>query len=211
MAGIPEEAANFDSAMADFTRLIAIAGTAVYDFSSLRTLTDVGGGNGSLLIGLLNANPRLHGTVFDQPAVAERAKNQIAKSGFAKRCEAVGGDFFKEVPGGADAYILKHVIHDWSDDLALTILRNCRGAMAANGKLLLVEGIFPTRVDQSAGCRVAAASDVNMLVNTGGRQRTELEFHSLFEGAGFELTRIIPTKSEASFPVCVIEGVPRPV
>jgi hypothetical protein len=212
MAGIPEEAANFDAAMADFTRLIAIAVATAYDFGSLQTLVDVGGGNGALLIGLLNANPRLHGIVFDQPAVAERARKQVAESGLAERCEAIGGDFFKEVPGGADAYILKHIIHDWSDDLALMILRNCRGAMAANGKLLLVEGIFPSRFDQSAGCRIAAANDVNMLVNTGGRQRTESEFHSLFARAGFELTRIVPTKSEASsFPVNVIEGVPRHV
>jgi hypothetical protein len=209
MAGLPEEAANFDAAMADFTRLIAISVAAAYDFGSSRTLVDVGGGNGTLLIGLLNANPRLHGTVFDQPAVAERARKQISECGLVKRCEAVGGDFFKEVPTGADVYILKHIIHDWSDDLAVTILKNCRSAMAAVGKLLLVEGVFPTRIDQSAGCRVATASDVNMLVNTGGRQRTESEFHSLFQRADFELTRIVPTKSEASFPVSVIEGVPR--
>jgi hypothetical protein len=177
----------------------------------VRTLVDVGGGNGSLLIGILNANPPMHGIVFDQPAVPERARRRIAESGLAQRCEAIGGDFFKEVPRGADGYILKHVIHDWSDDVALVILRNCRDAMAASGKFLLVDGLFPPRIDQSAGCRVATASDVNMLVNTGGRQRTESEFHSLFDRARFKLTRIVPITSEASFPVSVIEGILRPV
>ena len=121
------------------------------------------------------------------------------ESGLTERCEAIGGDFFKEVPSGADAYILKHVIHDWNDDLALTIIRNCRGAMSANGKLLLIEGLYPGGIDQSTGCRVATASDVNMLVNTGGRQRSGEEFHSLFERAGFELTRIVPTRRRLRF------------
>jgi hypothetical protein len=207
----PEEAANFDAAMADFTRPIAAAAAAVYDFSSLRTLVDVGGGNGALLIGILKANLHLRGTVFDQPNVVERANKQIALGGVAERCQTIGGDFFKEVPRGADAYIIKHIIHDWSDDLALTILRNCHNAMGANGKLLIVEGLYPTSIDQSVGSRSAVASDVNMLVNTGGRQRSVLEFRSLFEGAGFELTRILPTQPDTAFAVSVIEGVPRPV
>jgi predicted transcriptional regulator len=207
----PEEAATFDAAMADSTRLVAIAVADAYDFSSLQTLVDVGGGNGALLIGILKANPRLHGTVLDQPEVAERAKRQIAESGLTDRCEAVGGDFFKEVPSGADAYLLKYIIIDWSDDLALTILRNCRSAMAANSKLLIVEGIYPARADQSNECRGAATNDVNMLIDTGGRLRSEAEFHSLLERAGFELTRIVLTQSKAALVVSVIEAVPRPV
>lgn len=119
-----------------------------------------------------------------------------------ERCEAASGDFFKEVPNGADAYILKHVIHDWNDDRAVTILKNCHRAMGKNGKLLIVEGVYPSRIDQSLASRGAAANDVNMLVNTGGRQRSEPEFRALYDAAGFKLLRIVPTQGRVS----VIEG-----
>jgi hypothetical protein len=199
----PEENATFDAAMADLTRLTAVAVAAAYDFAPLRTVVDVGGGNGALLIGILQAHPHLHGIVFDQPHAAERAQEQIASSGLAERCEAVGGDFFTEVPAGADAYLLKHVIHDWNDDRAVTILKNCRRAMGENSKLLIVEGVYPPRIDQSFASRRAVTSDVNMLVNTGGRQRSEAEFRALYDAAGFTLLRIVPTQAE----VRVIEGV----
>jgi SAM-dependent methyltransferase len=199
----PEESANFDAAMADFTTLAAMAVAAAYDFASLRTVVDVGGGNGALLIGILSAHPHLRGIVFDQPPAAERAKKQIAERGLAERCDAVGGDFFREVPRGGDAYMLKHVIHDWDDTRAVAILKNCHRAMVENGKLLIVEGVYPRRIDQSLDARGAAANDVNMLVNTGGRQRSEAEFRSLFDATGFKLTRIVPTLARIS----VIEGV----
>lgn len=178
----PEEAANFDAAMANFTRFIAI------------------------LIGLLQATPALRGIVFDRPAAAERATKQIAASALTERCRAVGGDFLKAVPEGGDAYLLKHVIHDWSDEQAVTILRSCHRAMPATGKLLIVEGIYPPRIDQSLESRGAAANDVNMLVNTGGRQRSEAEFRALCDAAGFALTRIVPTPAR----VAVIEGARKP-
>jgi hypothetical protein len=203
MAAHPDEAANFDAAMADFTRHIASAVTAAYDFSPLRRIVDVGGGNGTLLAGILAANPTLTGVIFDLPEVATRATGQIRELGLAGRCEIVGGDFFKEVPGGGDAYLLKHVIHDWNDDRATAILKSCRRAMGAEAKLLIVEGVYPPRIDQSDESRGAAANDVNMLVCTGGRQRSEAEFRSLYEAAGFRLTRIVPTQT----PVKVIEGV----
>ena len=199
----PEEAANFDAAMADLTRLIAMGVVAAYDFTPFDTLVDVGGGNGALMIGILEANPRLRGVVFDLPDVAERARKQIAESGLGERCRAVGGDFFEEVPRGGDAYLLKHVIHDWSDERALTILKNCHRSMAANARLLIVEGVYPRRIDQSPESRGAAANDVNMLVNTGGRQRSEAEFRSLYDAAGIKLTKIVPTQARVS----VIEGV----
>jgi hypothetical protein len=202
-ARTPEDNANFDAAMADFTKLAAIAVAAAYDFSPLRTVVDVGGGNGALLVGVLNANPHLHGIVFDQPHAAERARKHIAENGLMERCEAVGGDFFKDVPGGADAYILKHVIHDWNDDRAVRILGNCRGAMGRHGKVLIVEGVYPPRIDRSLASRGAAANDVNMLVNTGGRQRSEAEFRALYRAAGLALGRIVPTQARVS----VIEGV----
>jgi hypothetical protein len=201
MAKDPETAANFDAAMADFTRMTAIAVAGSYDFGPLRTVVDVGGGNGTLLVGILKAFPHLRGTVFDQPHVVERAAAAIAASGVGDRCRTAGGDFFREVPSGADAYLVKHVIHDWDDERALTILRNVH---RAGGKLLIVEGVYPPRIDQSLASRGAAANDVNMLVATGGRQRSEAEFRALYAAAGFTLTRIVPTPAQ----VCVIEGTP---
>jgi SAM-dependent methyltransferase len=203
MAKDPEAAANFDAAMADFTKITAIAVAAAYDFTPFRTVVDVGGGNGALLLGILRANPHLNGVVFDRLAVVERANKEIAASGLGARCRAVAGDFFREVTGGADAYLAKHVIHDWDDERAVTILANCRRAMSPNGKLLIVEGVYPPRIDGSLESRGAAANDVNMLVSTGGRQRSEAEFRSLYSDAGFRLTRIVPTAARVS----VIEGV----
>jgi orsellinic acid C2-O-methyltransferase len=202
MAQHPDEAANFDAAMADFTKHIAAAVAAAYDFSPFRRIVDVGGGNGTLLAGILKANPTLSGVLFDLPEVAGRASASLRELGLADRCETVGGDFFKEVPGGADAYLLKHVIHDWNDERAAAILRNCRRAIDGTAKLLIVEGVYPARVDQSDESRGAAANDVNMLVCTGGRQRSEAEFRSLYAAAGFRLTRIVPTQT----PVRIIEG-----
>jgi len=204
MAKDPEAAANFDAAMADFTKMTAIAVATAYDFTPFRTVVDVGGGNGALLLGIVRANPHLNGVVFDRLDVVERAKKEIAASGLGARCRAVAGDFFREVTGGADAYLAKHVIHDWDDERAVTILANCRRAMSPNGKLLLVEGVYPPRIDGSFESRGAAANDVNMLVSTGGRQRSEAEFRSLYSDAGFRLTRIMPTPARVS----VIEGVP---
>ena len=197
------ERANFDAAIADYTRLAAGAVAAAYDFAPLRTMVDVGGGTGALLIGILKAHSHLHGIVFDQPHTADRAQQYIAESGLAERCTAVGGDFFKDVPPGADAYILKHVIHDWNDERAVTILKNCDRAIGENGKLLTVEGVYPPRIDQSLASRGAAANDVNMLVNTGGRQRSEAEFRALYDAASFKLTKIVPTQGNVS----VIEGM----
>jgi hypothetical protein len=200
----PEEEATFDAAMANFTRMTAVAVAAAYDVSSFETIVDVGGGNGALLIGLLQAASGPRGIVFDRAAAAERAVTAIAASGLSERCRAVTGDFFKEVPRGGDAYVLKHVIHDWDDERATAILRNCRRAMTAGGTLLIVEGVYPPRIDQSLAGRGAAANDVNMLVNTGGRQRSEAEFRTLYDAAGFTLTRIVPTPAR----VAVIEGRP---
>jgi hypothetical protein len=204
MAQDPEAAALFDKAMATFAPQTAAAVAAAYDFSVFGTVADVGGGNGALLLGILQANPRLRGLVFDQPHVAERARVHLAEAGMVDRCEVVGGSFFDAVPRGADAYLLKHVIHDWNDERAGAILRNCRAAVPAQGKLLIVEGVYPARIDQSLDSRGAAANDVNMLVCTGGRQRSEAEFRDLFAASGFRLTRIVPTPARVS----VIEGAP---
>ena len=205
MAADPAQAALFDDAMADWTRQVAVAAAAAYDFSRFGTIVDIGGGNGTLLAGILGATAGPRGIVFDLPHVAARARARLADMGLAERCTAVEGDFFKEVPRGGDAYLLKHVIHDWNDERAVEILKACRRAMGPDAKLLIIEGVYPPRIDQSPASRGAAANDVNMLVCTGGRQRSEPEFRALYEAAGFTLTRLVPTPP---LQTCVIEGRP---
>jgi hypothetical protein len=200
----PEKAANFDAAMSTFTAEIAAVVATAYEFSGARHVVDVGGGNGALLAGILKCHPRLKGTLFDLPEVAERARPRLVELGLADRCEAIGGDFFAQVPAGADAYLLKHVIHDWNDDQAAAILQTCRRAMPPAARLVIVEGVYPPRIDQSEASRGAAANDVNMLVCTGGRQRSESEFRSLYAAAGFSLSRVITTDLPYA---SIIEGV----
>jgi hypothetical protein len=200
----PEEGAVFDEAMGAFTAMTAVAVAAAYDCSQFGTMIDVGGGAGALLIGILRETPNLRGIVFDLARVAASAQQHIADANLSARCEFVAGDFFQSVPSGGDAYLLKHVIHDWDDEKAAAILRSCRRAMDRAAKLLIVEGIYPQRIDASLESRGAAANDVNMLVCTGGRQRSEAEFRALFDAAGFKLTNMVPTMARAH----VIEGMP---
>jgi hypothetical protein len=201
MTNDPKYAATFDKAMATFAPQIAGAIAAAYDFSRFGSLVDVGGGNGTLLKGILQANPKLRGVLFDQPQVIDRASALDP----SPRLELAGGSFFEQVPSGHDAYLLKHVIHDWNDADAIRILKVCRKAMAAQATLLIAEGVYPARIALSPEAQGAASNDVNMLVNTGGRQRSEAEFRAILSGASFELTRIVPTAARVS----VIEGSPR--
>ena len=198
----PAAGANFDKAMATFAPQTASAVAAAYDFTQFGTLADLGGGNGAILIGILRATPGLRGIVFDLPQVAERAKANLDAAGLSDRCQVVGGSFFERAPRGADAYLLKHVIHDWDDEKATAILSTARAAMAPGAKLLIVEGLYPERIEQSLVGRGAAANDVNMLVCTGGRQRSEAEFRELYVSAGFRLTKVVPTATG----IAVIEG-----
>lgn len=186
------EAATFNAAMADRTRAVAPRVVASYDFSRFTRLVDVGGGNGQLLAVILAGAPALRGVVFDQPAGVAQAWDILAAAGVADRCEVVAGDFFTGVPAGGDAYLLKSVIHNWDDEKAAVILRNCREAMARNATLLLVERVMPARVDSAVVARVVW-SDVNMLVNTVGRERTEEEYRTVLAAGGFELAERIPT------------------
>lgn len=189
--------------MANFSRQMAPALAAAYDFSAFRTVVDIGGGNGVLLEGILEANPALRGVIFDLEHVAARARARLAATEVAARFTAQGGDFFREVPAGGDAYLLKHVLHDWDDAKAHAILATCRTAMRPEAQLLVVEGVHPVRIDQSEPGQGAASNDVNMLVSTGGRQRSAEEFRALYAAAGFSLSRIIPTSARVS----VIEGL----
>jgi len=189
----PEQQAVFDQAMAGHTAPAVRAVAAAYDFSAVGTVVDVGGGTGELALGLLGAYPHLRAVVFDQPAVAADARAAIAAAELAGRCEAVGGDFFAAVPAGGDAYLLKYVLHDWDDARCTAILRACRRAVPAAGRVLVIE----LQVPPGDGPSFAKSQDVNMLVNAGGgRERTAAEYGALFAAAGFACTGAIPAQGE---------------
>lgn len=201
----PETAAILNEGMTSLTAPVNAAIAAVFDFSAIGTLVDVGGGHGALISAILLANPGLRGILFDIAAVIDGAKPPIEAAGLIERCQLVGGDFFEKIPAGGDAYILKWIIHDWDDERSVAILRNCHVAMSGGGKLLLVERLIPGRVKSSATPgQEPAFADLNMLVLTGGRERTEDEFRALLEAAGFTLTRIIPTPPP--WPHVIIEA-----
>jgi len=159
------------------------------------------GGDGSLLAAILRANPGLRGVLFDRPRAVEEARHPLKEAGLGGRCEVVAGDFFVSVPAGGDAYILKRVIHDSDDERAGAILRNCHRAMPEHGRLLVIELVLPPGNDPSLG----KLFDLLMLVDLGGRERTEADYRTLLTGAGFELTAVTPTPSLVS----VVEGVRR--
>ncbi len=194
-----EAARVFDNAMTSLSKMVAKAVVEAYDFSSIRKLADIAGGHGSLLAAILRANPHLKGLLFDMPQVIAGAQAFVEAEGVAHALELASGDFFVSVPEGADAYMMKHIIHDWDDARALSILRNCHRAMPEDGKLLLVEMVVPKGNEP----HFAKIQDLEMMLSPGGLERTEDEFRELFAAAGFELTRIIPTAS----PMSVIEGV----
>jgi hypothetical protein len=172
---------------------------AAYDFAPLDTVVDVGGGHGALLVAVLQKYPSARGILFDQPEIVTLARPQFEAVGITDRCEFVTGDFFERVPAGGEGYLLSMILHDWDDERAEAILINCRLAMPADGRLLVIERIVPP----GNGSSQSKLSDLNMLVVTGGRERTEAEYRALFAAAGFRLTRVIPT--QASFSV--LEGV----
>lgn len=201
LAKHPEQAAVFNSAMAEYTRAAAPGIIGRHDFSRYATIVDVGGGDGSLLAEILVAAPATRGTLFDLPAGLDAAGSTLAAAGVADRATVTAGDFFASVPAGAEAYLLKSVLHDWADEKAVRILRACRDAMAPGGAVLAVEPILPSTMDSPAVTGVVM-SDLNMLVNTGGRERTRDEFRALFTAAGLELATV--TGEGTDF--CVLEG-----
>jgi hypothetical protein len=196
----PEEAATFNDAMIGFHGAEPAAVASAYDFSGIGTLVDVGGGTGNLLMTVLEANPAMRGIVYDQRYVAAQARVAMEKRGLASRCEFVEGNFFESIPPGGDAYLMSHIIHDWTEPQALTILANCRRAMGGKGRLLLVEMVVPT----GAEMHPSKLLDLVMLTVAGGRERTAEEYRELYAQAGFELTGIVPTGSAVS----IVEGRP---
>ncbi len=205
MAADPEMAAIFYQAMLETTRQAAAALIEAYDFSGVRSLVDIGGGYGALLAAILAAYPDMRGKVFDLPHCQDGATRLLEESGVGGRAEFVAGDFFESTPAGADVYILKSVIHDWDDDRGLKIFRNCRAAMNNGSRLLVIEPIVPEHVGSSSRDGVIIGSDLNMLVMTGGRERTEAEFNALLEEAGLRVARIVTAPPTA---FSVIESLP---
>src|SRR3954469_21889304 len=196
-----DTAAMFDRAMASASSTTNAAVAEAYDFSGFATVLDIAGGTGSALCSILKANPHLRGIVFDLPHVAQRACDFIVAQGLAQRCEFSAGSFFEAVPSGADAYFMKHVLHDWGDAECAAILLNCRKVMSRDARLLICERMVPPGNEPSA----AKLIDLHMMMtNHGGKERTESEYRDLLRKSGFELQRVVAT----STPWSVIEARP---
>ncbi len=171
-----------------------------YDFSRIKTLTDVGGGLGSLMIEILKANSHMKGIVAELPETIPQIIKTIKKNKLENRMGAVQCDFFKEIPVGSDAYLLSHILHDWPDEKCINILKNCRKVMDSKGKLLIIEGIIPSGNEFS----VSKLLDLEVLLMGGGCERTKDEFEELFKKSGFQLSEIVQTDEGIS----IIAGVP---
>ena len=193
----PEQAALFQRAMVALSLGSNEAIADAYDFTPFARVVDVGGGHGQLLSAILARNPHLSGVLFDLPSGVAAA--QQGAGGDLPRTEFVAGNFFESVPAG-DIYVIKKVVHDWNDEHAAVILRNCRKAMQPNGKVLLAETLVPPG-DEPDGIK---SIDVVMLVVTGGLERTEAHYASLFGAAGLRLERVIQTRG----PISILEGSP---
>jgi|RhiMethySRZTD1v2_1073278.scaffolds.fasta_scaffold205124_2 hypothetical protein len=195
-------AALFNDAMTGFSEQEAGAILEAYDFSAVRAIVDVGGGQGALMAALLRAHASLHAVIFDRSAPTEDTRRLFERLDVLGRAEFVQGDFFAAVPEGGDLYVLKSIVHNWKDDAATTILRNCRLAMPPSGRLLVGERIIPP----GNAAAEAKLFDINMMITVGGQERTEAQYAALFAAAGLKMVRVIPTRS----PISLIEAVPVP-
>lgn len=211
LAQNPAVGSLFDRAMtsAGWVRYRFHPAVEAYEFGQFRTIVDVGGGNGTLMVELLKTYPQPSGTVFDVPRLAEAARQTIEEARLTARCQFLGGNAFEAVPAGGDAYLLSNFVISWGDDEALVPLRNCRKAIAPGGKLLLVEWVVPTGDDPKEGLRFwdTVTMDLIMLAAFGSRSgyvRTRAEFQALLGAAGFTITAVVPTRAS----VAVIEAVP---
>jgi hypothetical protein len=200
LADHPDEAGMFSETMVGFHGMEPPAVASAYDFSEFATIVDVGGATGNLLTTILGSHPGPNGILFDMPHVVAKAPALIQERGLVNRIRIEAGSFFEHVPGEADAYLLSHVIHDWSEDQCLSILGNCRRAMKSSARLLIIEMVLPTDDTAHPGKML----DMIMLSLTGGQERTEPEYRALLEKAGFRLTRLVPTESSVS----IVEAVP---
>jgi hypothetical protein len=195
-----EDLKLFGETMTSVSSMENPAIAAAFKSSGIRTVVDIGGGNGSLLATILKANPKMRGVLFDQPSVIARARQHqyVTAKDIAERCALESGDFFEAVPKGGDAYMMKRTLHDWDDERCAKILANCRAAMGEKGKVLVVDAVIAPGNSPDRG----KLMDVQMLI-IGGRERSRPEFAKVFRDAGLKLTRVIPTKC----PLSIVEGI----
>jgi hypothetical protein len=195
---------RFHRAMTNLSAMAVSAALQAYDFSPFKAIVDVGGGHGFAICSILEKYPHMQGILFDLKDIVPGAEKRIRELGLGNRCRTAYGDFFQAVPEGGDVYFMKHILHDWTDEQAITILRNCRRALDSHseckptGKVVLLEFLVPPGNKPHPSKSV----DIEMLFFPGGRERMEHEWRDLFAGSGFRLTRIVPTKS----PFSVIEA-----
>lgn len=199
LARHPEEASRFSEAMVGIHGAEPPAVAAAYDFSGFGTIVDVGGATGNLLVHVLDRHRKPRGLLYDRPHVVKDAPALIGKWGLSDRIAIESGSFFDSVPAGGDAYLLSHIIHDWSEEQNLGILGHCRRAMKPGARLLIVEMVLPPGDTPHFG----KLTDMVMLALPGGEERTEEEYRTLLGKAGFRLERVVPTES----PVSVVEAV----
>jgi SAM-dependent methyltransferase len=190
----PDEQASFNRFMLNYHGAEPAAVVDAYDFSGFERIVDVGGGIGTLLAAVLRGYPNLAGVLFDRPEVVAQARRTLADAGVADRCELVGGDFFEQVPSGADAYVLSHVMNSFDDERCARILRNCADAMRPGATLLLIEAVVPPGDEPHP----AKLLDVALLTGSGGMERTADDYTGLLARAGFRLTAVVGTNSAAS-------------
>ena len=196
----PDEGAQFGKAMENLSRFAAFAVLEAYDFSDAKTILDVGGGNGSMVLAILQRNPQIRGLVYDLPYIEGPANERIRAAGAAETVRFQPGSFFDSIPPGADVHLMKFILHDWDDAESIQILKRSRESIAPGGRLVVIEQLVPA--DPSP--HMVHLMDLNMLVMTGGLERTEREYALLFEAAGYRLARAVPTAS----PFHVIEARP---
>lgn len=195
----PADSEHFNRAMTEFSIVDSPLVVDAYDFTGINSLTDIAGGRGLLLSAILERYPAMQGTLYEIPHVLEGLADDLNAT-VAPRMQLTGGNMFENVPPGADAYIMKHIIHDWPDDMCIRLLSNCRAGIREGGKLLVVDAVVPADDSFSP----AKLMDLAMMLLVGGKERTEEEFRALFAASGWRLNRIVPTPS----PMAIIEGVP---
>ncbi|HEV2060318.1 MAG TPA: methyltransferase, partial [Solirubrobacteraceae bacterium] len=194
----PEAAARFDAAMGTFAALTHAAIVDAYDFTDAHVIVDVGGGNGTLLAAILARHPQARGVLLERPHVTDRARATLAQAGLQERVACVAGDFFTAVPDTGDIYILATVLHDWNDEHAISILRGISAAMSPDDRLLIAEQLLP----QTNTASFSKLLDIEMLVLSGGRERTAAQYDELLQAAGLRVERVIATPT----PTSVIEA-----
>ena len=199
----PELSRIFNDGMTSFSQLVSAAVLEAYDFSGIRVIADVAGGEGALLAAILQKYPAMQGLLLEQEHVLAGARKRFELSELADRCRCLPVDFFNSVPNGADAYLMKSIIHDWDDHRAGVILKNCQEALrnVPRGRLILVEPVIPPGSDP----HMSKLADIQMLVLAGGRERTREEFQTLLGQSGFRMTAVVPTHSFVS----IVEAVPQ--